>query len=871
MSIYPEFLYSQGDPTNVKYGKIVLVHHKMHPVEKQFYHVENAIQKLYDTYKKEGERTREDRDIYLATKAFLHQQCTDIMFNCETNGDLLKSQFAIVVPTEFKKDEKFIEKVLRPLFIEAGFGLKADRKCKLLFFSVLEAVLFAQQQYSTLLWPEGSIMAINREKKYLSCMIQIHYNNSISLQLDKVHMKYDKHFIAASESSISSSENQLLAPHFEPFSSKTIRIPNCASRTTLELPRFILSRVFADSAHKISFEYGDLFAFYLNGEYMAADYMEDFLKSLLSLIEKQIEKDPDLSQSIDIDICQDFGIWDYLNQDEKDNFASLTYKEILDFLPQIDMPFVLHEIQSFAKKHDCTPRSADEILLTVNNDFLRRRNESSKMQGIFARCQQTRLSKAIHNLTRDDEFFDFDFTTSFAVCKGVLFKILTIIELSNKLQEPILLSSNPKCGGPKSEVWSDGANELKIIKGIPEYQFYVEAKITFDHRIKLYLHQVIATHNGEEKSTLPIANTVIELDDMYNVICNKVWSASQEHSSFNCTSTSQDTYDHYQSFRAKFSTFLDEAFDQEVPADEDIHDLNEIHIGNLECSCRVQVSHYMILTMGVKHYLNEIAESITGCLKSLAMFGKFKVQSIIATGSLLSAWMKLQNTLYREFIWRELKVELYASLYQHRMKAHLILSEDVVALFTDENLIKLEKYQQVVGEKRVLVDIERAEIPAKLYEDKGDRFELVPSIEVDGEEHWRYLLTPEDITPIDQTGISKRFFIIPDRLEEESDSEDFDEDYPSQYYRIGIYVCYPENRQQISHSCISLKEEALVIQSSLTIGSTGQTFKDGILSTDFPLVFTQKPQNYDFKSRCSLDSNYFHTDIALLPERMTLK
>lgn len=189
--------------------------------------------------------------------------------------------------------------------------------------------------------------------------------------------------------------------------------------------------------------------------------------------------------------------------------------------------------------------------------------------------------------------------------------------------------------------------------------------------------------------------------------------------------------------------------------------------------------------MGVKHYLKEIAQSITGCVKSPATFGKYKVQSVIVTGSLLSAWMKLQNTLCGEFIWRQLNVELLSSLYQQQLHIQLMMSEKIIALFPDEEFIKWEKYQQVVGQKRLLVDIERAEIPAKLYEDKGDRYELIPSVEINGEEHWRYLLTPKDNTILEQTGISKRLFIKPEVLGEKSDPEDSDEDYPIQYYRIG--------------------------------------------------------------------------------------
>lgn len=58
---------------------------------------------------------------------------------------------------------------------------------------------------------------------------------------------------------------------------------------------------------------------------------------------------------------------------------------------------------------------------------------------------------------------------------------------------------------------------------------------------------------------------------------------------------------------------------------------------------------------------------------------------------------------------------------------------------------------------------------------------------------------------------------------------------------IGIYMYYPQEQHQIDHSHIPLNEEALIIQSNLVIRSTDQSFRDVILSTNFPLVLTQKP------------------------------
>lgn len=169
----------------------------------------------------------------------------------------------------------------------------------------------------------------------------------------------------------------------------------------------------------------------------------------------------------------------------------------------------------------------------------------------------------------------------------------------------------------------------------------------------------------------------------------------------------------------------------------------------------------MVLDMGVKHYLNSIARSIIAYVKSPAIFDKYNAQTIIITGSLLSDWTKLNNTLYRDFIWKQLEEALCLSLYQHQMKVHLIMSHTDVEIFPDERLIKWERYQQVVGDKRIIVCIEGFNVSGELYEDKGGRYELVPSIKVDDKEHWRLHLIHNDETLLGQAGISSRYYLKP--------------------------------------------------------------------------------------------------------------
>lgn len=172
--------------------------------------------------------------------------------NCEL---FQKTQFVVIVPTEFERDKRFIEDVMRPLLIKAGWVSDTDRKSKLLFFGQVEAALYTSEYFREAYG--GKPLDIRREMDYLACTVQRSlYSQSVTLQLDIIRMKFDRSYIAASQKSIASSKKQLLAPEFLATSDR-IQISAYITSKTLELPRYILSRIFPNSPSQISSIWGD--------------------------------------------------------------------------------------------------------------------------------------------------------------------------------------------------------------------------------------------------------------------------------------------------------------------------------------------------------------------------------------------------------------------------------------------------------------------------------------------------------------------------------------------------------------------------------------------------------------------------------------
>ncbi|KAL7326594.1 hypothetical protein PS15p_208907 [Mucor circinelloides] len=746
----PQFMYNQKNIKDVRFGKLAKLHFFQYPVETQYTFVPDFMEYLYKIYKISNDAVI-DSAIYKAACEYLYLFHKSKFYGQEDEVSY-NTQLVFIVPIEYERDRLFVEDVMRPLLIKAKWVSSTDPKSKLLFFGQLEAALHAQTYYETDY--KGKPLEITREKEYLACIAQRSLDSrSVTLQLDIIQMKFDKNYVAASQKSITSSKKQLLAPEFLATSDR-IELAAYIPSKALGLPRYILSRICPNSPYRITSIWGDNPIMYFSND----STPQWFLKHvILGLLEKVLFHP---GECVDIEPLKHYPTWEVLNGEERSNLSSINCNEIMQFLPTINLPYLSYWIRSFSNRHQFRIDSADKVIVLAKADLKTARYGSATLLDILFGYLQMNLQNAVYSVYRGERMPYSHNPLNHAVCQsGVVCYLLTMIDLAHTLKEPIVLTSETNSSDLEPFGLRNKTREQDIIKKIPGYGFYVEAKITDSQHIKLYLHRVIETQNGREKSTLPITSTSVEIDDMNDTICDALWCSSQEYSSMECTS-SLSVYAHYHNFRSRLLTFLDEMFDSQLPLDSNLHDLQDIHTGDVECSCYVQISHKMILDQGVKSYLKSIARSIISCVKSPATFGNYKVQSVIITGNLLSKWTKLGNTLYQDFIWKQLEEELCLSIYQHQIRVELVMCRDIVEYFSDEKLIILQLYQQVLSQKRILVEIEHFGILSKLYEDKGAYYELIPSVEISGIRHWRFALSSDEQTGSDPLEISKRFYVV---------------------------------------------------------------------------------------------------------------
>lgn len=250
------------------------MHYLKYPVTQQYKIVDDFLGDLYQAYKVNDSKLIID-ELYLVSCKYLRLVfCKN--YNGKTKESLSKTQFIVVIATEYWRASDFLRDVIRPLLIDAQWISETNLQSKLVFFGRAEAALYSWQLY-TPSRNDDDIGRLEREKRYLSYTIERNrMKDGLTLVLDILQMQYDKDFIAASKSSISASYNTLLAPTYKEPSVK-IDIPACLPKKLLELPRFVLSKIFAESLHRISFAPSDYLGFYLDGEYLPSDLMYQFI------------------------------------------------------------------------------------------------------------------------------------------------------------------------------------------------------------------------------------------------------------------------------------------------------------------------------------------------------------------------------------------------------------------------------------------------------------------------------------------------------------------------------------------------------------------------------------------------------------------
>jgi len=174
------------------------------------------------------------------------------------------------------------------------------------------------------------------------------------------------------------------------------------------------------------------------------------------------------------------------------------------------------------------------------------------------------------------------------------------------------------------------------------------------------------------------------------------------------------------------------------------------------------ITHRVVMDIGILPYLKELANALSSSLKSKAMFGNYKTACIVITGELLHLWLTRYNSKYSEYMWTNLLAELSSQFYVRQIRAQLVLTKEIV--ISDHNQgyppLKRQKYQQI-SSKGYFLNIRRLHGPSiEIYHCQEDKCSKMSATKIRNHDHWKIpLSTSNQLDGQCPIHIEEEFFI----------------------------------------------------------------------------------------------------------------
>ncbi|EPB83530.1 hypothetical protein HMPREF1544_09691 [Mucor circinelloides 1006PhL] len=718
---------------------------------------------MYNSHNIHQSITGNDLIIYEAIISFLTKLW--LGNRIEEIYDLATTQFAFLLPME-DSDAGFVNNFLQPLLLKTPWLSTCDPKSKLIFINDLQAYLYSLQDPQHV-----DNINLQKEGRYLICNIQnMATRGRVTVELGAVQMVYDKDLVAASNKSILTlGSNPLLEPKsLCPTVRHTLSfVPSLNDMKNLA--KFLFLKIFAESSdEKIG---NDSYSDYCSdNKYYDKVLFEELLRLLRISINSNVVLD--FYHRIKMNLKQSI-IYKKLSKEQHEKLSSITYEEIFRNLNCSSNYFEMTKVMIDYLESNFNDETINGALVRVDREYWNyycgRPNYwiyEELLEYYFLKAKID-VIKQMHDLEHIRISHTPQIVFDYSLKNGCIYKIFRMFEMSSKLQQPII--KHHLTSRLTENVTEHQGNREKntIIDNIQAYAFYAEADITVNQVIRLSLNQVIetsATNGDMEKSTLPVCEDTYQLDDMFEAICTNIWNVA-ELDSESCQDVSNcntKQLDYYTNFKTQLKTLINNTLmdrSQEIfDLDEEISFLwKDIHFKKGK-----NITHRVVMDIGILPYLKELANALSSSLKSKAMFGNYKTACIVITGELLHLWLTRYNSKYSEYMWTNLLAELSSQFYVRQIRAQLVLTKEIV--ISDHNQgyppLKRQKYQQI-SSKGYFLNIRRLHGPSiEIYHCQEDKCSKMSATKIRNHDHWKIpLSTSNQLDGQCPIHIEEEFFI----------------------------------------------------------------------------------------------------------------
>ncbi|KAI8645211.1 hypothetical protein BD408DRAFT_480717 [Parasitella parasitica] len=265
------------------------------------------------------------------------------------------------------------------------------------------------------------------------------------------------------------------------------------------------------------------------------------------------------------------------------------------------------------------------------------------------------------------------------LCEGAMQKPYKIIQIANANLPPIIWNDDRHTA---PQVLKHGCHSLDLL---PSNSFYLQAHI-YRYHVEFILNKVVAetlVEDVEQKATFTVQEETLVIENILDSACDIIWSHYQAldfddealNSCCDNHSYGMSSAKSYNCFSANFKTLMSKWLQNEHPfSGKEIDMYQNVSISD-SCACSLNTTQRLVLEIGLKPAVREIAASIVSSLAANDMFGAYNVAALIMT------WdnnVFASNPYYDYHVSRMFKESLNNCLQTHQRNLVIFLSRETV-------------------------------------------------------------------------------------------------------------------------------------------------------------------------------------------------
>ncbi|KAL9546275.1 hypothetical protein PS6_007744 [Mucor atramentarius] len=556
------------------------------------------------------------------------------------------SQIVFLLPVYWTEDRQ--TDMLRTLFLETGWIAADDGESKLVVVPFVEA--FVNFLHNS----ADHQIQLARERKYLMLSVcETNGRKKITYTCTCFQMQSAKELIAVSKTLASS--DFLLVPTI--LDSRSIRLPKL-NDVLLVAVKKLLTEMQIDSRNDTQCEVTDENNCAPEISEIASRFVEDLFREKRPLTDSYIVHESEFLPLVDS------------YESQLQDLSSLSYHQFmkiisLDTSVQQYAKQIVDFIQSFLDEYDLISNSPDGI-----HDIILRDNYLPDYYRYFIK-ESFLQAKLVRPETNFITIPDIGHLGEFAIQKP-----LKMIQIANVILPPVILGEEDSNSVASDRIQEDNSSFL------PMNSYYIQVNIE-EQQIKYILNKVIKTPSSKNAAQLfTVQEREISINGLASSASDEMWNHYQRLESEGHLGGLIDwchkheaillSTRHYECFSTNMKKIVRAwCQDKQIFTNEELDTYHSVFIDD-QCACALKITRRMLLEVGMKPAIANVATTIVGGAFSNDYFGLYQVSAWIVRGCMTS----IVNSHYSYSLERFFQEKLRKLFQTHQRKPLMFFDND---------------------------------------------------------------------------------------------------------------------------------------------------------------------------------------------------